>query len=384
MDKYMYWLDNVPRLGWEAKCRLLEAFQTPENVYLASEKYLKYVLEEKKVKAVLSAQKSWDVEDCFDTLTRRGIQMITITEEGFPQKLKNIPDPTFALYYLGQLPREDFPSVAVIGARECSEYGSYIAGELGKYLGQNHIQVISGMARGIDGISQSAALEAGGCSYGIMGCGVDICYPASNRALYDRLCREGGILSTYPPGTEPRSQLFPPRNRIVSGLADVLVVVEARQKSGTSITVEMALEQGRDIYAVPGRITDRLSDGCNQLLRDGAHVFLSPRDFVEELKQLLPVKMENLLKKNKIGIQESLPDQINENQGKSTKPHVLSEKILAVLDYYPQHVDTLVDKLKNLYDQELSVTELNIALMELSLKDLVKQQLPGWFTKGDS
>lgn len=185
-------------------------------------------------------------------------------------------------FYRGKLPDENEPAVAVIGARECSEYGRYVAEELGQYLGRAGIQVISGMARGIDGISQQAALSAGGTSYGVLGCGVDICYPAQNRRLYEELLEKGGLLSTYAPGTKPLPQHFPPRNRIVSGLSDALIVIEARQKSGTLITVDMALEQGRDVYVVPGRLTDRLSDGCNHLLTQGAGVFLSPESFAED------------------------------------------------------------------------------------------------------
>lgn len=140
------------------------------------------------------------------------------------------------------------------------------------------------MARGVDGISQQAALDAGGRSCGVLGCGVDVCYPRQNRALYERLPKQGCLISSYPLGTPALSRNFPPRNRIVSGLADAVVVVEAREKSGTLITVDMALEQGREVYAVPGRVTDRLSDGCNRLIRQGAVPMLNPEELIEELK----------------------------------------------------------------------------------------------------
>lgn len=198
------------------------------------------------------------------------------------EKVIDYTGSTVWIFYKGRLPEDTIPSVAVIGARECSEYGRYVAEELGRYLGTHRIQVISGMARGIDGISQQAALSAGGTSYGVLGCGVDICYPSQNRRLYEELGREGGLLSTYAPGIRAMPAYFPPRNRIVSGLSDALIVIEARQKSGTLITVDMALEQGRDVYVVPGRITDRLSDGCNRLLNQGAGVMLSPEQFLEE------------------------------------------------------------------------------------------------------
>ena len=143
------------------------------------------------------------------------------------------------------------------------------------------ITIISGMARGIDGIAQTAALDAGGRSYAVLGCGVDICYPEENRSLYDRLLQQGGILSEYPPGTPPEARLFPLRNRIISGLADAVLVIEARKKSGTLITVDMALEQGRDVFALPGRVSDSLSDGCNRLIRQGAAPATCPEDLLE-------------------------------------------------------------------------------------------------------
>ena len=167
---------------------------------------------------------------------------ITPFEKEYPDKLKNIPDAPAGLYVRGKVPVESEITVAVVGARDCSEYGRYVAEELGSFLGKSGVTVVSGMARGIDGISQWAALEAGGTSIGILGCGVDICYPARNRALFDRLSEQGTIISEYPPGTPPRHMNFPARNRIVSGLADAVVVIEARCRSGTLITVDMALE----------------------------------------------------------------------------------------------------------------------------------------------
>lgn len=201
----------------------------------------------------------------------------------YPERLKNISGAPKNLYVLGRLPEEKRLCVAVIGARDCSEYGKYVARELGAVLGKSGISVVSGMARGIDGISQEAALNVGGSSFAVLGCGVDICYPEANRQLYERLKVCGGIISEYPPGSPALACHFPPRNRIVSGLADVVVVIEARIKSGTLITVDMALEQGREVYVVPGRVTDRLSDGCNSLIKQGAGILLSPEEFLKEL-----------------------------------------------------------------------------------------------------
>ena len=250
-------------------------------------------------------------------------------------------------------------------------------------MGSRGIQVISGMARGIDGISQNAALKAGGSSYGVMGCGVDICYPKSNQIVYDTLLKQGGVLSSYPPGTTPQANLFPPRNRIVSGLADVLVVIEARQRSGTSITVEMALEQGREIYAVPGRITDRLSDGCNKMIKEGAHVFLSPEDFLLDLKALLPEAMESVenIRRHSVerkGADVEIPNfaQGKEDIGKPT----MQEQILQVLDFYPKSLEEIEERLYKGFELRLRTEELTRQLMQLCLLGAVRQDSPGWFS----
>lgn len=285
----------------------------------------------------------------------------------------------YGIFYRGKLPDENEPAVAVIGARECSEYGRYVAEELGQYLGRAGIQVISGMARGIDGISQQAALSAGGTSYGVLGCGVDICYPAQNRRLYEELLEKGGLLSTYAPGTKPLPQYFPPRNRIVSGLSDALIVIEARQKSGTLITVDMALEQGRDVYVVPGRLTDRLSDGCNHLLTQGAGVFLSPESFAEDFLRSWEEKQglsadgsggKNRRKNNR---------ETGRNTAKVILPKESLQKILECLEPVPKTSETLLQELWE-KGEYTDISALNRALMELELLGYARQNSPGHFS----
>ncbi len=182
------------------------------------------------------------------------------------------------------------------------------------------------MARGIDGLGQQAALEQGGRTYAVLGCGADICYPASNRKLYQEIVEKGGgILSVFPPGTPPVKGQFPERNRIVAGLSDLVLVVEARQKSGTLITVDMALEQGKNVYAVPGRLTDRLSDGCNLLIRQGAGIALAPGDILAELKLL--------------GNRKAL------GSAQAGKSSLEERKILDFLDYHPRSADEILAKI---------------------------------------
>lgn len=202
---------------------------------------------------------------------------------------------------------------------------------------------------------------------------MDICYPKENQPIYDRMLVQGGVISTYLPGTAPRPQLFPPRNRIVSGFADVLVVVEARQKSGTLITVDMALEQGREVYAVPGRITDRLSDGCNKLVKDGALVFLSPRDFLEGLQQSFPEKYACC---TAISTTSST---------RRAMPPITPEEavVLEALDLYPQPLERIRDQLQvKLTERGFRTFSHNLLtiLMRLCLKGVAKQNSPGWFS----
>ena len=258
-------------------------------MYTASEKELHFLWGEAGAKtpgsreewqALLNARRQ-EPERIEEELARAGIGFVSVLEEGFPEKLREIPDPPFGIYYKGSMPSEEQPAAAIIGARLASGYGREQARRFGRQIGARGIAVISGMARGIDGIAQKAALDAGGKSFAVLGCGVDICYPEENRELYERLQQEGGVLSEYPPGMQPVAKLFPPRNRIISGLSDLVLVIEARKKSGTLITVDMALEQGREVYALPGRVSDALSDGCNRLIRQGAGPATCPQDILE-------------------------------------------------------------------------------------------------------
>lgn len=383
MDKYLYWLDCIEGLGAGTKRNLLEAFGCGDAIYHASEEMLKYILESKKLTLFMEARRNVLPEKVYEELLKNDIHFCNCFEEEFPEKLKVIPDVPFMIYYKGRLPKQDIPSVSIIGARECSSYGEFVAGELGELLGRQGIQVISGMARGIDGISQMKALDAGGSSYAVLGCGVDVCYPKGNKRLYDELLVKGGILSTYPPGTAPQARLFPARNRIVSGLADVLVVIEARRRSGTSITVEMALEQGKDIYALPGRVTDRLSDGCNKMIKEGAHVLLSPEDFLLDLHEMLPAKMEQLALESSLILSQKENEcsgEKCENTGEDIANSVVKQ-ILEVMDFYPQSLETIIHALRKRFCLEIKQEKLVSQMMYLCITGRIRQDSQGWYSK---
>jgi len=290
---YAYWMENVCGLGRKSRWELTEAAGSPKAVYEMSAEEWQAFLPEKKAEALKKAREEWTaevIEERYRKLGEGGIRYLSNLHPDYPQRLKKIPDPPFGIFLRGQLPPEEQPAVAVIGARECSEYGRYMAGKVAEGLAEKGIAVISGMARGIDGISQWAALQAGGRSYAVLGSGVDVCYPEENRTLYEALKTKGGILSEYLPRTEPKAGLFPMRNRIISGLSDLVLIVEAREKSGTLITADMALEQGREVYVVPGRLTDPLSRGCNRLIKQGAGILVSVEEMLEETVILQKVK----------------------------------------------------------------------------------------------
>lgn len=290
---YACWLDRIPLIGTVTIKKLLAECESPENIYRLSGEAIAGLMERK----ILTAAQAQSLHDwqtlpehnpsaLYDAMKRRGIRCVLFSQDGYPDRLREIIDPPSQLYVKGSLPGSGQPTVGIVGARLCSDYGRYTARRFGAALAQAGIQIISGMALGIDGISHKAALDAGGRTFAVLGCGVDICYPEENRGIYDRLNGASGILSEYPPGTAPHAGLFPQRNRIISGLSDLLLVVEARKKSGTLITVDQALEQGKEVYAVPGRVTDALSCGCNHLIRQGAGVAVSPEDLIEAVFEL--------------------------------------------------------------------------------------------------
>lgn len=347
---YIHWLYQAVGMGNRRLFRELRRIAPIEEIYEMAKRGL---LEEKlsgryhkKAQMLTQSTQNYDVDAEYERMRERGISFITAEEKSYPEKLASIPDAPCAIYYVGKLPDDQRKSVAVIGARECSEYGRRMAKEFGMMLAEAGIQVVSGMARGIDGIGQQAALQAGGYSLGILGCGVDICYPSEHRLLYEQLLEKGGVCSEYPPGTEPRAVLFPPRNRIISGFCDAVLVIEAKERSGTLITVDMALEQGREVYALPGRATDLLSRGCNKLIRQGAEIILSAQELLKELHPGY---------NGKETYEQQMVFTSDDTKG----------KIMQILDYQPRSMDMLQRTYEDVYGQHVAIPELCHELLRL-------------------
>ena len=296
---YAYWLANIKGIGTKTIHQLYKYCGSAKAVWYLSGSELRklYGITEESAARISHSKEGWDLDQEWDRLLARGISFVSLEQQCYPRRLREIYDPPYGLYYIGQLPPDEAPSVGIVAGRACSIYEKGVATRAGTCLAGNGVPIISGMARGIDGFGHEGALDGGGKTYAVLGCGVNVVYPPEHAELYERIVAQGGILSEYPPDMPPRPGFFPMRNRIIAGLSDLLLIIEAKEKSGSLITADCALEQGKDIYAVPGQITDPLSAGCNRLIRQGAGILLSPEELVCEL-HLLPEKNKLPLEKS--------------------------------------------------------------------------------------
>ena len=355
---YEYWLALIPAVSGQKKRLLREEYGTGKAVYYIEEIQLRFTrfLEDKDVEAVLHARKKNDIEKEWEKLAKKNIRFIPYFSEQYPKKLLKTDDAPFALYVKGSLPDEDRVSVAIVGARKCTPYGEEMALKYGEYLASNGIQIISGMARGIDGAGQRGALNGGGATYGVLGCGADICYPREHIGLYMDIQEEGGILSEQGPGCPPLPMYFPLRNRIISGLSDIILVMEARERSGSLITADLALEQGRDVYALPGPVTSSLSQGCHRLIRQGAGILISPEDLLMELGIS---EKESVQKSDKI--EKTLENDEN--------------VVYSCLGFFPKGISQLIE------ETGLGAHELLQRLIALELKGCIREVSKNYYIK---
>lgn len=358
MDEYeWFWLCTIKGLYDRQRKILLEFFETPEQIRRAKKEELDAVpfLTPPKVQAILRHQKAFDAEKQYHMYKKQGIQFISHNHARFPRQLKEIYDYPAGLFYMGEIPDGKEHCIAVIGARMCSAYGKNLARMLSEALAQNGVSVVSGMAYGIDSCAQESCIKAGGKSYAVLGSGVDICYPSENRRLYENLKYAGGLISEYPPGTPAMSSHFPLRNRIISGLCRQIVVVEAKRRSGTLITADLALEQGRDVYAFPGRMNDALSTGCNWLIRQGAGVITDIDSFLEEAGCMREKKAKR--KNCKIILASS------------------EELVYSCLDSQSQSLEAICSAVN------LPVKQIMSALMTLQMKGIVIENAKNYYAK---
>lgn len=366
MLRYEWWFAGIRSVSDKKKRLLREIYGSGKDIY----KKL-YNMEEKNfcniqglteadIRSIRQSARNQDVSRQYEAALSEGIRFIPYYMEEYPIRLKKHAGMPYALYVKGELPCEDMPTAAIVGARKCTPYGEKMAAAFAEALAISGVQVISGMARGIDGAAQRAAIQSGGSSFGVLGCGIDVCYPKDNKGLYMDLPSHGGILSEQPVGTPPLREYFPARNRIISGLSDIVLVIEAGERSGSLITADIALEQGKDIYALPGPVTSNLSRGCHELIRQGAGILISPEVLIEE-----------------IGLEFSLPAAENSrNHGKNEKKLERKEKLVYdAIGLFPKSLNMLLSEVG------FQTTELMCILVSLEMKGMINEISKNYFVR---
>lgn len=305
---YQYWLSSIKGIGCKKIRSLLERFDTAGEIYRADRKYLEKIpeLRAKDIESIIRSRNETKIKYGWENLIKKNISFTCLLREDYPEKLRNIADPPFCLFYKGSLPEGQVPSVAVVGARNASYTGIEIAKKMGRELAENGINVVSGLARGIDIAAQKGVLRVGGGrTYGILGCGIDRCYPQEHIESYMKMQEKGGVISEFYPGMPPYAGNFPMRNRIISGLSDGILVIEAGEKSGSLITAELGIDQGRDVFVVPGNIYDPGYCGSNRLIKNGAALVTTTRDILDGLGIFVDEDVSVKKKKNEVMLETS-------------------------------------------------------------------------------
>lgn len=349
MDK-RYWVafNLVKGIGAVRLQALLDHFGDLEIAWQAPREALQAAgLSSKLAERVQQVREGVDLEKTMAGIHARGISILTWEDDLYPHRLKEIDQPPPVLYMRGALTSEDTWAVAVVGTRRISAYGRQVTEELSAFLAANGVTVVSGLARGVDASAHQSALKNGGRSIAVLGCGVDRIYPPEHTALAEKMMACGAVISDYAPGTPPDASNFPPRNRIISGLSLATVVVEAGDTSGALITAQFAVDQGREVFAVPGNILAPQSKGTNRLIAQGAHPMLSVTDLLEMLNLTRVTEQRH--------VRKILPGD------------ELEEKLMRVLTHEPQHMD----EIRNL--SGLPIERVSAALVMMELKGLARQ-----------
>ncbi|WP_018132574.1 DNA-processing protein DprA [Effusibacillus pohliae] len=352
-SEYVQWLMSVPGVGYLRCRRLLERFGSAEAVWDAAEPELLQVasITPNIAREICRSKRTYSFREQADFLSRSGIRVIHQTDPEYPPVLLQIPDPPHILFVKGEFSPTDQRSIAVVGARNATNYGLLVTNKLCTELAAGGVTIISGLAIGIDATAHAAALQAGGRTIAVLACGLLRVYPPQNRLLAERISRQGVLLSEFSPFTHAHPGMFPIRNRLIAGLARGVLVVEAARKSGSLITADQALEQGRDVFAVPGPITSPLSQGTNDLIRQGAKMITG----VEEIWEEYPDWCANQYPVKSTG---------------SVRMTAEERILLDTIGYGAVHVEHLLRACR------LPKGEVHRLLLELELKGLIRQ-MPG-------
>jgi len=360
-DSTFYWiaLNLVPGVGRITFRKLLQRFKEPKKVFAASREELQSIhgLKKNSLEQIYGFKIEHLAEKELKRVAALGYDIITWQDESYPRYLREIPDPPLLLYVYGELLAEDESSIAIVGTRAPSTYGKLISEKLSSELAERRLTIVSGLARGIDTVAHRGSLKAGGRTIAVKGCGLDVDYPMENRKLAEKIAQQGALISEFPLRTPPASGNFYIRNRIISGMSLGTVVIEASEKSGALITANHALDQNRELFAVPGNITSPKSMGCNYLIKRGAKLVQCWQDIAEELP---PKIKEPLLKERKADKEEEI-----------TKMNEEEKAIYTLLSPdRPTHIDSISKALQ--MEQNLLLS----SLLSLEIKNSIVQ-LPG-------
>jgi DNA processing protein len=356
--KYEFWLASLTGINSKKRIHAQQLAGDAKSLFFMREQTISnmHIFSEKDLNMLVARRRIFDVDQKWSEFLQTQIQFVPYSSDAYPTRLKEIYQPPYALYVKGNLPKET-KSVAIVGARMCSEYGRSMARMLSNTLAAHQVSIISGLALGIDSAAHAGTLAGNGKTYAVLGCGCDICYPANARNIYNNILDSGGgILSEYPPKTTPKPYFFPERNRIISALSDVVVIIEAKEKSGSLITADFALEQGKDIYAIPGRFDDTLSKGCNELIAQGAGILYDIEKF-----------LENIGIQNKKSIKNQKKEQIL-----LEKDEIL---VYSCLDLHPKFINNIIE--------ETGLNLLNVlhALDSLKANKLVQETFQNYYSR---
>ena len=354
---YIVWLSAIAGIGRKKIRRLLDYYKYPSRIWSASSGELAEYgnADSETIYKIISTRDEDRLLNYAELMERKGISFVSVYDGLYPPLLLDSQDCPLGFYAAGDTGILSMDKLGIVGARRCSEYGGRVAFDFSAYIASKGVAIVSGMAKGIDAMSHKGALSARGMTIAVLGSGADICYPAENRDVYDAILEKGLIISEYPLGDEAKPHHFPERNRIISGLSKGVLVVEAAKRSGTLITVDCALENGREVFVIPGNITSRLSEGTNSLISQGCPIATSPRDILDGL-----------------GIAESTDKAESEGNKKDIKPFLAPEE--EIVYHCINHEPLSFDELKAL--SNVSVHELQYILTLLELGGYV-ERLPG-------
>jgi len=360
-------LTLTPGIAARLTARLLHEFGTPEGVFHASLTALEGCnLPAPAAQAIFKKQFFWRAEKELDAIRRIGCRIINCTEPEYPQSLLQIYDPPALLYVRGDPSILNAPSLSIVGTRRPTIYGTQVAERMGRDLAKRGLVIVSGLARGVDALAHNGATSVGGRAIGVLGTGVDVCYPKENKKLFEKVLEKGAIISELPTGSHPAPENFPVRNRIIAGMPLGVVIVEGKQYSGSLITARLAMEFGREVFGVPGNVTQEMSFAPNQLIKQGAKLVTSAEDVIEEL----PTPIRSAL------VQAEVLESEQRNLLAADGLTPTEKKIYALLTTeQPRPIDDLVET------TGLNSSEVLATLFDLEIKGIIRQ-LPGkLFTK---